>query len=377
MTADPSGENYFRDLSYAWSMAESCNGLEIEHGNLAPMLAQEFRYGLATASLHSLLQNIPPAVLRAFADSNDWSHDQILAAALRHSDASNKCYALLAIADKLPASQCQMAIDNALVSAKSINDVYDRQKAVVDVIRHMPLGLRLKLLQREYRRARKELDPGIRADALAVLIPCLKDRQRRDATVHAQKALLEVHDAYALARATATLIPNLPRRRVHLPALQRALVIAGTIDKPHLQDKAMGAISLSLARMGYLHIAMHIVRAIPTGPGRAKALANMAIFLAKHGKIDSALPIAYSIKPTFAYERAEALTALAPQLPSKWKVDMLRKVLKWILALSFIPLPIKGSNLQKPRQEDLFNSTHRVVRQIGDASDRINTTTLG
>ncbi|MEU4477793.1 hypothetical protein AB0F68_06960, partial [Micromonospora sp. NPDC023966] len=375
-------DRYLDDLGRATRCAEAATDAAIAEHRPATSLGREIRYALLSASIHSLTDTIPPAMLPALVASRIWEPNRAVAHARRYTNLETRCSALVALRAVVPPDARDALLAEALAAAEAVPAETARvwlasglvpyldgaqTSALIAAIpattsEHLRPGVLARLadqttvesqLRSLFAQAVVITNEQIRASALVALAPYLSptlldDALARAAEIRAEdvKALafvsLAAHlDAAQLARLHpyASAIED---RDCHAFALAGIAACAGVGDRPdHVADALTAAQAFVSERMRGSAIAalaphldrrqferaMPAVRRLASLDARTLALVS----LAPHTPLDL-LPEALADARGFADEdaRADVLVALAPHLP----VHLLTEVLANVRSIS-------------------------------------------
>lgn len=381
LSLDPSGGAYSEDVVQAWVTAEELDAQQVQQGCLAAHLGREARYALATASLRSLSQGIPPALLSALVTSSRWSTTQALTAARLNPVSYRKVEALHVLVPLLPQELQQSVVQEGLAAAEEIMDPWLQAEARLALSAHMPevdrdraerevLGNVLEIeaewmrtdtlvavaslvpnrlldemlaatweLQNKHNQEKVlvELAPRLPEDLLqevlrirpiedvqcqpamlAARVPFLPEPMRPTVLRQALDMVPMIEDAYWQGRALVALAPHLPER-----LLREAIEIAYSIDSlSGYRGAALAALAPCLAKAGDESAALTLLQDIWIPWQRAKALANLVTLLSNP---QEALAAARTI--TDRYWKAEALSTLIPHLPESERSSLIDEAL--------------------------------------------------
>ncbi|MBD2255516.1 NB-ARC domain-containing protein [Nostoc parmelioides] len=108
---------YLTDVSKAWDLAEKDI---LAEANLSQVVGLQCRYALIQASLNSLAANLPEGLLIALVKKNVWSPQQGLAYALQIPNNKYKANSLISLAEQLPTTLKEQALQIALLTTRLI-----------------------------------------------------------------------------------------------------------------------------------------------------------------------------------------------------------------------------------------------------------------
>lgn len=135
---------YLADLERAWRLADEAGMAAVRgtHGAAASMSAGEaavlgLRYALVQASINSMAQNVPPALLPLLVREGMWHPVQALTYARHVPDAEQRAEALTRIIPCLPPDRVDEAAGDALRAIQSMRFASDRLPAVQRLLPHL------------------------------------------------------------------------------------------------------------------------------------------------------------------------------------------------------------------------------------------------
>jgi Effector-associated domain 4/NB-ARC domain/APAF-1 helical domain len=313
---------FVTDVARAWRLAE-----KMFEENPAHSTSLQCFYALITASLNSLVANLPNNLLIALVAKKVWTPEQGLAYTLQSSNPSQKADSLTELANHLPLNLNKLALEKALAAAKLIQDEYSRAYALTALADKLPSVLpdaltAAKLIQDKEHRAYAltalaDKLPSVLPDALAAAKLIQDEYSRAYAlTALADKLPSVLPDALAAAK----LIQDKEHRAYALTALADklpsvlpdALTAAKLIQDEYIRTKVLSALADKLPPELLLD-ALAAAKLIQDERHRAAALSALADKLPPKLLFD-ALAAAKLIQDE--YSRADALNALADKLPS-------------------------------------------------------------
>jgi hypothetical protein len=166
---DPSGVALLGDLGQAWRAAEHRDAAALNQGTPPPLLAREFTAALATASLHSLAERVPPELLTALVRAGQWTIDQAIAAARLHATPPGRARALVGLIPVAPEAGRDGLVREALAAAATVPR-RSRAAVLIDLLIGLAPAYRPPFIS-----ATRELadhgDTGERSETLARLAP--------------------------------------------------------------------------------------------------------------------------------------------------------------------------------------------------------------
>jgi hypothetical protein len=401
---------------------------------VAVRTGRQCRYALIAASLNSISEHIPPALISALIEGGVWSATQGLAHAraipenqrraeglrrmlanltdlqrppvLREAfeaargilDEWRRADALSELAPYLSTSQ----LAEALEAARSIQDEWHRAELLRRFAPHLAAGM----LETALGMARELPCDGARADALTALLPRLAPAESSQVLEEVQQAIDLVASAKSRIRARALLATRLPadkqpraleealkaarslpdegyRARIlvelapHLPAalLAEALAAARHLDDDGGRARTLASLAAYLPeteREAVLHEALRVAEAIHDQADLSTFLIGLARYLPKP-LVQRAWDEVWTIRGEG--HRAKALAALAPHLPASLRYDSLRAALRatrTIGAKSYSAevLSLLVTHLPPTEREETLREMLRSARAIGDEEYR-------
>jgi len=195
---------FLDDLRRAWRLAEEPSAGH----DRQQTVGLQCRYALVIASLNSLAQNIPPALLIALVTKGIWSPAQALAHARHVPDAAQRGAALAALSPRL----VELGdVQEALTAAREIEDEDDRSEALAGLSPHLPEAEREGVLREALAAAREIEDESTRSEALAGLSPHLPEAEREGLLREALAAAREIRWEDDRSKVLAGLAPHLAK----------------------------------------------------------------------------------------------------------------------------------------------------------------------
>lgn len=355
IAADPSGEGYLTDLNLAWSLTTAANQSALDQGQFPPLLGKELRCALATSSLHSFLDNVPPRLLTALVANKQWHLDTALAAASRNPNPEEKvdslvvllpymtptlvgevsrtlrsvkpdwrrADALVALLPYLAGDEQQQVLHEALEVVGSLTRTSDRVKKLMKLIRYMLEAERQAIVQLALEDIRKIDNKSQRTTAFKVLIPELNEVERPAVL---QEALDSVWPTQGSSIGSLMeLVDLLPAGEQREAVLADALNVSRSwtgsnqIDAflvmvPHLADPARDEIVSSL---------LGLAQQMQNEEGRRQVVRSVAPYLSE-SRLFAALAIAMGLTETEL--QCSALQALIPQLPEDVRPQIIERI---------------------------------------------------
>lgn len=332
---------YLADLNLAWQRADKI-------GERDPQaIGRQVRYAVIQASLHTLAQNIPTALLVALVEHKmpGWTAAAALDHARQIPNYDLRAEALVALARYLPAE----LLTEALSAAQAIEDEHARTDALLSLIPYLPAVLLPECLTAARRMKWQDccakvlvaLAPylpaellaeglatgraidwkGGRAQALGALAPRLPTELQQPVLVEALAAACDIEEGNIRAETLGALVPHLPAE-----LQSQALDIACATKWEHGRAKALRALAPHLPDE-LLTRTLAAATEIGLESLRAEALAGLVSHLPAK-LLSEALAAARTIKNE--YIRAELLSHLVPHLSA----ELQREVLAGTLAIA-------------------------------------------
>jgi len=312
---------FVADVRRCSSLAQAASMRELAEGGPATSVALEIRYALVSTSFASIATNVPLGLLRALVGRGVWTWRQALAhAEHRPVGRSGRARALAEVASHLAEVGLH---DDALRTARTIDDPEWRLRSLEEVAGHAPASLRAGLLGEAVDAARA-IDWDIGRDlALERLAPKLAEAGGPDDALATAR---QIEHAQARSGALAEVAEYLPG-----PARGRALEDALKAARQVTPDDAVpAALAMVAARLPEPERAAADDEAL----ARAAALEELRLPSAVEGmaphlaepRLDEALKLARGAEAPGATVRM--LTTLLPYLPA----DRQRAVLDEALA---------------------------------------------
>lgn len=336
---------YLADVERAWRLADNEYALRATPFSVG----LQCRYAAIIASLNSLAENMPPALLIALVKEKVWTPEQGLTWARRISEPSRRARSLTDLAPQLPEPLRGQVLREALTAAQVIGwQVRQAQSLVVLAPRLAELGYCRKALE-----VASELkEEWAQAEALNRVVSYLPEPLLRKALAMIQSFDWEARRARVLSRLASRLaelgyfqkalaiaysIPGRGNRAEalvglapHLPeplrgkAMQEALAEARGVVHELIRAKTLARLAPYLPEM-LLRDALAAARAIKWETAQAKALVGLVPRLAELGYSEEALEAAQVIQEKC--DRIEVLTKLIPFLPETERAKVLQEAL--------------------------------------------------
>ncbi|AUB34218.1 hypothetical protein COO91_00089 [Nostoc flagelliforme CCNUN1] len=230
---DRLGQNgiFVTDVARAWRLAE-----DMYTENSSNSIYLQCFYALITASLNSLVANLPNDLLIALVNKKVWTPNQGLAYALQSSNPSQKADSLTALANHLPPNLEKLALEKALAAAKLIQDERHRAEALFALVDKRP-----ELLPEALAAARQIQNEESRAiEALFALVDKLPSELLLEILVAAK----QIQDEESFPEALFALVDKLPPE-----LLPEALAAAKLIQDEEYRADALSALAILLSRI--------------------------------------------------------------------------------------------------------------------------------
>ncbi|MHC5824949.1 MAG: hypothetical protein ACYT04_56170, partial [Nostoc sp.] len=251
--------NFVTDVARAWQLTEDTWTL----ATLPQVIGLQCRYALIIASLNSLAANLPIELLLALIEKNVWTPEQGLAYVLQSPNPIQKVYSLTKLANLLPPNLKELGLSKALTVAWEIQSQSNRAYALICLADKLP-----ELLPEALAAAREIPDEQNHADALISLADKLPEL-----LPEALAAAREIPDEKDRADALNSLAGILPE--LLLEALTAARKIQSEMDRADALSSLVVKLSPEL-----LQEALAAAREIQSEWGsRARVLSSLAAIL--------------------------------------------------------------------------------------------------
>ena len=288
---------YLEDVARAWRLADEETEIARERDGEAVRLGRQVRYALITASVRSLVEQIPGTLWRALTEGRVWSTAQALAYAQAIPSAQLRTEAL----SRLWPHVSESLLDEALQATAAIEDSRWRSEALQALAPY----LRAPLLERALDLIRTGPE-WAKSGAFHSLLPKMLEPQRRHILIEALRALQALANDEVRSDVLLKLAPYLTE--VMREALDAAQVL--------WDDWARSRALVGLARYASASLRIEIlkaVRAIERQPYRSQALAEMVSYLPEPLRLSvAAEALANARAVPNAATRSETLCALLP-----------------------------------------------------------------
>jgi|GEM_PF-3940637 len=182
LEADPAGDLYLNDLEQTWLAIQARNRAAIEAGQPPPDLGRELWCALATASVLTATQAVPPALVPVLVETELWSLERASATAKRAPDPDHRARALGELS-----RWDQSLLDQALTAASEIGHASARAELTATLTAGLPAARRRQILG-DLLAESIEMDPWYGVYAMLELIPHL-DADQLQATVAATRSV--------------------------------------------------------------------------------------------------------------------------------------------------------------------------------------------
>ncbi len=302
--------DYMADVARAWLLAENVSESMIKKGEIAQTIGLEIRYALISASINSLLTNIPPELLVALVEKGIWTLNKGLAYARQIPNWVTRMKVLILILN-LPKSQLLEAereeiIKGLLDEAIKIQNADSRSWVLVRIVPHLPESMREEALKEAFDATIKIENIYDRAKALVEIAPNLPESMMKEAL----NAAIQIQDDSEKAEALAGIAPNLPES-VRKEALREALDKVSKIQNDSEKARVLARIAPNLPE-SMRKEALEIAIKIQDESARAGSLVELALNLPESMKTDI-LHAAITIQNDFL--RAYVMAGIASYLP--------------------------------------------------------------
>jgi hypothetical protein len=337
LAVEPSGVAFLQDVRQAMVLAKASNAAALSNGRLLPLLNQEVRCALASASLRSLSHNFPASLLAVLVRTKHWTPRQALVAARQNPSVPDRVAAVGALAPLVSEnSDFLVTLRETLEAVRQLDNTTafpHRRMALTDLVPHLSPNL----LNEALAIAKTTFDADESVLALGPMVRYLPQEQQPEVAELAlvlARALSEEHDegwgntrnARALAFIElAKCLPDPYRAGAATEALASARATASSDWRskllawlaPHLPEPAKGEALIE---------ALAAAKIEDWEQGPAQALEVLAPLLP-----DSLVPDAFeaAVELRWLPGLAPLLTALAPRLPQQ----ILQEGVKRALAL--------------------------------------------
>ena len=300
-------DGFIADLTLAWQRAHAEALRQSADEQQPRALADCVRYALLHTSINSLASNTIPELVGRALETGLWSPERALSVAANMQVAEQRSVMLTAIlkTGKLPTTQRQIALQQALAAAQAIGDERYRAQALAALAPQLTGEAHQQALAQALAASQAIADAGTRANALAALAPQLIGEARQQALAQALAANQAVGDEGRLAEALAALASQLTGE-----LLAQALAASQAIDDEQYRADTLAALAPQLTG-DLLAQALAVAWAIGDEGNRAQALAALAPQLTGE-LLAQALAASQAIDDE--QYRADTLAALAPQL---------------------------------------------------------------
>ncbi len=261
-------DGFLSDLTRAWKRAEVSGAQAQNIQERGRAIGRQCRYALIVASIKSLAENIPPALLEALVDKGIWTPIQGLASIRQIVNEWQQ--ALADVASHLS----EPLLQEALAAARAFVDKETRAWALSNLVPLLPQPLQGMVLQEALAAARAIADKDIQAWALARLAPYLSEPLLRE-TLTAARAI-EAESERIQAQALAMLVPRLGE----LGYGEEALAVVQEIYYTKYRTQALARLAPHLSE-SLLQEALADIQASPKGYHQAEALARLTPYLSE------------------------------------------------------------------------------------------------
>jgi hypothetical protein len=303
---DSSGASYHIDLARTWVAAETLDGKEIQDSRLAGRLGHEIRCALGIASLGSLSEGIPPALLKALVVCGKRPWTEALATARQTPSPSRRAEALCALVPLVPLELWHDIVLEGLSEAEKSEWPASRAAIRIALATHLPTAERRRI-ERETLDTILEIGrEGMRADTLAWVAPVLP----RHLLAKALRATRKIEDDYFQEKVLLALAPRLPK---HLLAQALSFRPLQTMQCRPAMVTAQAAYVPEAERLPMLCQALVETRTLSDATWQAVAVRVLAPHL-PGSMLQEALDIIRGLSPFRAPFRDEAIAAVATSL---------------------------------------------------------------
>lgn len=342
--------NFLDDVSHAWNLAEARAENEIAKNNLALILGCEIRYSLITASINSILNNIPPDLMIALVENNLWTPEQVFGYARQMPNPARRAETLLNIAAYLQKPIKDTAIDLGMVAIQDIRDpIFDfrREQSLIlaKLAIHLPETMKEQILERalnsifisEYdwgyaceiaelilslsksqkeRILKSEMEDVSYRTVAAIILSSHSDEQLIDEALMTIKQTVGYYGVILLV----SIAPYIPE-----PNLDKALNIAIGFSDESYQADALAGLAPYLSESQLRRILKYINKFEYDG-SKDVALASLSLRLGELGYSNEALIELVSINNS--YLKAKTMAKLASYMPTSEREVLLKFALE-------------------------------------------------
>lgn len=364
---DASRTAYLNDLAQARSAAETANESAVERGEPPSVLGREIRYALASASLHTLAGNVPPALIIALVQKGLWSPEQALEVAWQNPKAETRAEAIEALAPYLP----DFLLVKALAMVRDLGSESYRIEAEVELISYLPESQRDGALQDALAILPSISAPPERLAKLASRLPeSLQEQVFRKVLETTTGPHYQVPLGPTPLDAISQLMPHLPEQW-----LEDTLVVVRELEAQETERsgdpvaRVLVELVVRLAELDHTRRAMETTLEIKSSVELADALGRLVSCLTER-QLSEALLAAQQIDE---HSLVQVLSALAPHLSK----GILRKALAIageirgqtdrVKALAGLAPHLSGREREKALGQALA-----TIENIGDDEDQAN-----
>lgn len=326
---DPTGSNSLNTLDLIWKVATESDAQAVAAGHPAALLGTELRCALASASLHSLSENIEAELLEALVASRAWRPQQALAAARLNPDLSARSKALMAVSATLAEPERSTALAESLQAARYSEEGWQRREVFAELIPRLGADL----VDEALAAARQVQDPGERAYELALVSQRLPPAAR-DAVIDEAFASAMEDESELIEGRFVTLLEVLPeaaKPRAFQAALDEARALPMDDESRSRQLAALAKHSDEESQEAVLAEALESATAL--SPSAASAKPGEIVWNAP--RTLPLVDLAPQLKPTQLVQavaaaqelanpkdRDSVLEALVPRLVEAGQVDL-------------------------------------------------------
>jgi len=303
---------YETDIVRAWQLTERESAHKIERREAAESVGLEMRYAFILASLHSIAKGVSPDLLFALVTEQEWTLDYALAYTRQMPDARQQVKSLTGLADRLSGLSQLEVLREALETAETIQNEFERAEVLIRLVPHLPAYLQ---------------DEALRAALEAKETYLVADWLKRRQDITTRGPIPDPEDGLAIA--LSELASNLPdelKTRAERQAVQLAWTKPSTAERAGVLIQLAPCLSAELKRQILLE-ALPVSQAVEDDKTRARLLALLAPQLAESGYKRDAVETAQAIQ--LESYRMRTLATIAGCLPEpmrdKTVCDMLEE----------------------------------------------------
>ena len=312
---DRANAGFLGDVERAWRAAEREDVAATSAGRQAPYIGEEIRCLLCRVSVNSMTSNISPRLMLEAVKTGVWTPAQGLACIRLIADLAPRARELVGLAPYVQEPLRTEIFQEALDTAATIKDEYDRLDILVELAPGLPEELLWQIL---------EVVPAIRDEAdragvLAELAPALS--RSRAQLERALDLAQEIEEDEYRAMALAGLAPYCSQD-LH----DRVLSLMGLIREERDRAQALTALIPHLAEP-FLRDALQETRNMHDGLSQVRLLTELVTYLPNQLKTEVTQEVLELVRDIDDREyRVEVLVKLAPFVPEERLHQVLQEV---------------------------------------------------